>query len=536
VAILLGSRWHRKVHVCRRERTGSFTNETLTASTTLSTMSAPTLPVATRVAVVGVGEWGANVAREFSSMGALAAVVDLDGARAAAAATLHRVPALDWQAVLRDHNIHAIAIASSARSHCALATAALEAGKHVLVEKPLGLSLQEGERVARAAREAGRRVVVGHIFQYHPAFVKMKELVRGGRLGAVRHIYSSRLSPGRVRSEESALWSLAPHDVSMILSLVGGEAPGHVTAVEICQLRPLVADAVMASLRFPSGVDAQINVSWMHPERERKLAVIGEAGSLIFDDTKDWPQKLVFSPCRFTPTTDGEKLSPSTEGLEFITCAAAKPLTGECSRFVECIQLDEASPTDLEEGVAVLRVLEAIDEALAQNRSATASAAASVAVTPQTETESAEVGCTIHDTAVEKRDTQTVAGIQMVFQNPYASLNPRRQVGRQIEDGLRVNPDQSAWSVAALLKEVELEPAWASRYPHQLSGGQRQRIAIARAIASGPDVLIGDEPIASLDASLQATVALVPAPAAAQTAHPGNLIENLGAAARALLR
>lgn len=392
---------------------GLFTNKTLTVSTTPSTMSAPTLPVATRVAVVGVGEWGANVAREFSSMGALAAVVDVDDARAAAAATLHRVPALDWQAVLRDPNIHAVAIASSARSHCALATAALEAGKHVLVEKPLGLSLQEGERVARAAREAGRRVVVGHIFQYHPAFAKMKELVRGGRLGAVRHIYSSRLSPGRVRSEESALWSLAPHDISMILSLVGGEAPGRVTAVETCQLRPLVADAVMASLRFPSGVDAQINVSWMHPEKERKLAVIGEAGSLIFDDTKDWSQKLVFSPCRFTPTADGEKPSLSTEGMEFITCAAAKPLTEECSRFVECIQRDEASPTDLEEGLAVLRVLEAIDEALALNRSATTSAAASVAATPQTETESVEAGCTIHETAVVDTPAEVGGGTQI---------------------------------------------------------------------------------------------------------------------------
>lgn len=328
-------------------------------------------------------------------------MVDEKDARAQHIAGLHSVQISTWQSVLKDPAIDAIAIATPAGSHCAMAIEALNAGKHVFVEKPLALSLEDGERMVRAAKGVGKRLITGHIFQYHPAFIKIKTLLREGKIGRLRHIHSSRLSFGRFRGE-SALWSLAPHDVSMILSLVHGELPSHVTAVESCYLDPLVGDAVTAHLMFASGVGAQINISRMYPERERKLVVIGDKGSLVFDDAKDWPQKLVLSQHDIALTSDEPAVS--TGCAETVSLTTAQPLAEECRDFVNCIQLGRESPTDVSESLAVLSVLEAMHKAAAQKKEVSATAPLSIP---------ADTSCNIHETAVVDKGAEVMGGTRI---------------------------------------------------------------------------------------------------------------------------
>ena len=182
-----------------------------------------------RVAVIGCGYWGKNLVRNFAELGALAAICDPDRATAAQLSERFGAPVRELDDVLGDKGIAAVAIAAPAVQHAALATAAIEAGKHVFVEKPLALTATEADRLCELADRRDRRLMVGHLLQYHPAFVALRDLVREGALGRLQYIYSNRLNLGKVRREEDILWSFAPHDLSMILSLVGDE-PTEVTA------------------------------------------------------------------------------------------------------------------------------------------------------------------------------------------------------------------------------------------------------------------------------------------------------------------
>ena len=181
--------------------------------------------------------------------------------------------------------------------HASLAQRALTAGKHVFVEKPLALQVDEAEALCALAEERDRRLMVGHLLQYHPGFIKLRQLVRDGELGRLQYLYSNRLNLGKVRREEDILWSFAPHDLSMILSLVGQE-PAEVAAQGGYYLHKAIADVTTTHLTFPGGEQAHVFVSWLHPFKEQKLVVIGDRAMAVFDDGQSWGEKLLIFPHR----------------------------------------------------------------------------------------------------------------------------------------------------------------------------------------------------------------------------------------------
>ena len=314
-----------------------------------------------RVAVLGCGYWGRNLVRVFDELGALAAVHDPDPAAAATSSEAHGVPARELDELLTDTDIDALAIAAPAARHAELAMLGLGAGKHVFVEKPLALDVGEAEEVVAAAERAHRTLMIGHLLQYHPAFLRLAELVREGALGRLEYLYSNRLNLGRFRREESILWSFAPHDISMILELVGAE-PERVEAVGSWPLHRDVADVTMTHLSFPGGEQAHVFVSWLHPFKEQKLVVVGDRGMAVFDDREPWESKLALYPHR-VDWREGLP-EPVKADAQPVPVKPGEPLVAECAHFLECLAQGISPRTDGREGVRVLRVLQAADRAV----------------------------------------------------------------------------------------------------------------------------------------------------------------------------
>jgi UDP-2-acetamido-3-amino-2,3-dideoxy-glucuronate N-acetyltransferase len=248
-----------------------------------------------RVAVLGCGHWGKNLVRNFHALGNLELVCDpSEAARAAAqqVAAGVRVSA-KFDEALADASVTAVVIAAPAAIHYGLAKAALESGKDVFVEKPLCLQEAEGEELVALAERTGKVLMVGHLLQYHPCVQALYALVAAGELGKLQYITSNRLNLGKIRSEENALWSFAPHDVSVILSLAGSQLPERVQCTGGDYLNHSVADTTLTALRFQNGIRAHVFVSWLNPFKEQKLTVIGSSGLAVFDDTRPWGEKLM---------------------------------------------------------------------------------------------------------------------------------------------------------------------------------------------------------------------------------------------------
>lgn len=314
------------------------------------------------VAVIGCGHWGRNLVRNFARIGALAAVSDASTAAAQRMSEIHGVPARSVEDILADSAIEAVAVATPAASHEELASMALRAGKHVFVEKPLAMRTKGAESLCDEAQRLGRTLMVGHLLQYHPAFVKLQEIIRVGAIGRLQYLYSNRLNLGRIRREEDILWSFAPHDISMILSLVRS-APDLVTTVGARYLHKTIADVTTTHLSFPGGEQAHIFVSWLHPFKEQKLIVVGDDGMIVFDDANPWETKLVV----FGHRIDWREGLPNPVRAEgrAIPVEEAEPLEVECRHFVHCATTGQRPRSDGDEGVRVLRVLEAASESLA---------------------------------------------------------------------------------------------------------------------------------------------------------------------------
>lgn len=316
-------------------------------------------------AVIGCGYWGRNLVRNFAGLGVLAAVCDREDETAGSHAEKYGVDARSFESVLEDDSLEAVAIATPAVTHAGLVDSALSAGKHVFVEKPLALEVRDAERLGMLAREKGRVLMVGHLLQYHSAFLELSKQVDEGRLGSLQYVSSHRLNLGKIRREENILWSFAPHDISMILSLMNG-LPEKVTAVSSSFIDSKVADITTSHLEFPGGRSAHIFVSWLHPYKEQKLVVSGDKCMAVFDDTEAWAEKLKLYP--HSIQWKHEMPVPTKAMAENVPVTENEPLRAELEHFLDCVTGSIPCRTGPDEAINVLRVLDASERSARENR------------------------------------------------------------------------------------------------------------------------------------------------------------------------
>lgn len=309
-----------------------------------------------RIAVVGCGYWGGNIARDVHALGALAAVCERNEARAAEATARYGVPARDLDEVLADPAIDAVMIAVPIGQHFRVAHAALAAGKHAFVEKPIALDLAEAVRLHELAARRGLVLMAGHLLRYHPAVRRWCELIREGAIGRLRHVQGHRQGPVNFRREDNVFWSFAPHDVSVILSLFDDD-PSSVLAIGASFEEPDVCDAAAIHLGFPDGTTSHVFLSWLHAFKEQSLTAYGEHGMLVFDDVRDWDAKVVLY--RQATALRGGEVVPAPGQPEAIPVEPASPLRLECEHFLACVARGERPLTDGAEAVRVMRVLDA---------------------------------------------------------------------------------------------------------------------------------------------------------------------------------
>ena len=314
------------------------------------------------IGLIGLGYWGKNILRNLVELGALRLACDLDKGVIAERRKTYPDAAYTTSVedVLNDPASEAVVIASSAATHHELVKKSLQAGKDVMVEKPLALTVAEGEELIALAREKQRILMVGHILQYHPAVIRLKALVRDGELGKIQYIYSNRLNIGKLRTEENILWSFAPHDISTILSLLG-EEPVSVKAFGGDYLNRGVFDTTLTTLAFKGGVRGHIFVSWLHPYKEQKLIVVGSNAMAVFDDLSD--EKLKLYRHRIT-WKDGKIPVADKKEYEVVDIEKGEPLKMELEHFQECVKDRKTPRTDGAEGLRVLKILEAAEKSL----------------------------------------------------------------------------------------------------------------------------------------------------------------------------
>jgi len=315
------------------------------------------------VGVIGTGYWGPNLARNFHELGALSAICDKDPAALANLQKIYPEARLfaDADEMAADPAVSTVAIATSAATHGAITRKMLEAGKHVFVEKPLCLDPDEAEELGRLADKRNLTLMVGHLLLYHPAFQALQTAVADKRVGALRYIYSNRASFGKIRTEESALWSFAPHDVSMILALVN-QLPMEALAVAANYVTDGVSDVTISHLVFNGGVQAHIFVSWLHPYKDHRLVVVGDQGMIVFNDSTSGADKLILYP--HTATWDADLPIANKAPGEAIAYESAEPLRVECQHFLTCASGGLRPTSDWQEATRVLKVLKACDTSI----------------------------------------------------------------------------------------------------------------------------------------------------------------------------
>jgi predicted dehydrogenase len=317
------------------------------------------------IAVLGCGYWGQNLVRNFYQLGALRLVCDpAENGRTRAAQIARGVEICStFDSVFSRKDIQAVVLATPAETHHPLTLRALAAGFDVLVEKPLALNFQEGMEMKKAAEEHQRILMVGHLLEYHPAILKLRELISARALGKVNYIYSNRLNFGKVRIEENALWSFAPHDVAVVLRLFGS-LPIEVTCVGGSYLTPNLADTTVSCLHFHGGQRAHIFVSWLNPFKEQKLVVVGTEKMAVFNDVAKEDKLVLFNQ---RVEMDGRQPILQKGEADAIALAADEPLRAECEHFLECVRDRKQPLTDADAGIKVLKVLQACQISLQLN-------------------------------------------------------------------------------------------------------------------------------------------------------------------------
>jgi UDP-2-acetamido-3-amino-2,3-dideoxy-glucuronate N-acetyltransferase len=402
----------------------------------MSTKSSRKIP---HVAVIGSGYWGKNLVRNFNNLGALKLICDknetvLEGFR-------QQYPGVETCMALSDvlsrNEIDGVVIATPAETHYSLARESLMAGKHVYVEKPLVLDEAHGQELIELAEKQGLKLMVGHLLQYHPVFIRLREMASAGELGRINYIYSHRLNLGKIRREENIWWSFAPHDISMILSLAG-ERPERVSATGGYYLHKKIADVTTTHLDFPSGLKAHIFVSWLHPFKEQKLVVVGEKKMAVFDDTRPWDEKLLLYPHEIR--WENNIPVPSKADPEKVDIPQDEPLKAECAHFLECVSTGQTPRTDGREGLVVLEILNKAQNDLDdRGRISELGAGRSEDVMPK-----GQVGdeVFVHGTAVVDENVQIGAGTKIwhfshVLKN--ARIGENCNIGKYVEIGPEVS-------------------------------------------------------------------------------------------------
>lgn len=308
------------------------------------------------IAVVGCGHWGKHLVRNFSELGALCSISDPNSEIADQYASQYNIKKSSFTEVINDQNIKGVVLAVPAYLHASMAIEAMNKNKHVFVEKPLAMNQVEAEVMIATAKKNKVQLMVGHLLQYHPIFKTIREYVEEGKIGEINYIYSNRLSFGKVRTEEDVIWSFAPHDISMILSLTGQE-PEYVSTNAISILQKNIADTATIHLQFKSGLQSHISVSWLHPYKEHKLVVIGKSAMLVFDDTKPWHEKLALYP--YEVMSSKNLINLQNSNVQYIKTIEEEPLKKECQHFLDVVEKNIKPLTDGSEGLKVLKVLSA---------------------------------------------------------------------------------------------------------------------------------------------------------------------------------
>tara|TARA_Y100001934_G_scaffold269629_1_gene353348 strand:- start:1516 stop:2508 length:993 start_codon:yes stop_codon:yes gene_type:complete len=310
------------------------------------------------VALVGCGYWGKNLCRNFCALNSLSLIVD---ATEVGRANAHSIApetnfSSKFEDALDDPAIHAIVLATPAQTHASLAIRAMQAGKDVFVEKPMALTLEDAEAMRMVSIQTNRVLMVGHLLEYHPAVLKLRELIDASELGEINYIYSNRLNFGKVRTEENALWSFAPHDVAVILRLMD-QSPVEVSATGGSYLTKGLADVTVSNLRFANDSRAHVFVSWLHPFKEQRLVVVGDRKMAILNDVAPYGEKLMVYPN--SVQFEGKLPILKKEDANFVHHLETEPLLEECRHFLNCVSSREEPLTDAMSGIEVLKVLNA---------------------------------------------------------------------------------------------------------------------------------------------------------------------------------
>lgn len=324
-----------------------------------------------RIGVIGSGYWGPNLIRNFSEHKdcQVTMVSDLKIGRLSYINT--RYPEIEltenYQDILKNPEINGVCVVTPVSTHFDIAYESIKAGKHVFVEKPLADTVEHAEKLVQSAKEAGVILMVGHIFEYHPAVIRLKEMIDSGELGDIFYIDSCRVNLGPPGSELNVLWDLGPHDLSIILRLIG-TFPEEVSAFGRAYIRPKLEEMIYITLKFPNKVAANIHLSWLAPCKLRRTQIVGSKKVVIFDDTDNLSKLKVFSEgidTRINATDFGEfQLTYRSGDIVCPSLDNVEPLRAETGHFVECIRNQTTPKTDGENGLRVVKILEAADESM----------------------------------------------------------------------------------------------------------------------------------------------------------------------------
>ncbi|MCL4858769.1 MAG: Gfo/Idh/MocA family oxidoreductase [Caldilineaceae bacterium] len=321
-------------------------------------------PSTVRIAQVGYGYWGPNLARNFyQTPGAeLAYLVDASDEAQARVRQLYSCQVTsDLPVALADPTVTAVAIATPARTHFSLAKMALEAGKHVFVEKPLAMSSVEARELIAIAYMRQLTLMVGHVFEYNPAVRYIKEAVEADELGEIYYLYSRRVNLGRVQSDVNALWSIAPHDISVALYWLD-RMPEAVSCQGASCLNGVVEDVIFLTLHFPNNLLCHVHVSWLDPSKVREMTVVGSKKMIVYDDVSAEGKVRIYDKGvyrRGDPIYGEFQYRLHSGDILIPRIDMREPLALECAHFVECVHTGQRPQTDGENGLRVVRVLEA---------------------------------------------------------------------------------------------------------------------------------------------------------------------------------